>query len=508
MSFFHIVNMKFLLCNEFIDKIKRILAVYKVLITNRYCVDNIKSLISNWKRSSIPVEIKENMIEQNVQNLKMQDATCNSIEKLDNMNNTYSINKCTYLIQNLIDTYTINVNITKTTLENLLPIIELLVKIDSVAILPSCRLTFVKKITYIAQFLKRNFNLIIYRETYFAYLKEEMHKKLSKVTTATEKKLTLSDDSSIDIRNISFNILNNDNAHDDTLVDHITIDSNVTVPKMTKLFSDIQDVFLAKHVTNLTEINSLRAVSMDFYNYYDVVTVKKIAIKNLESIIKNVFMLDSIQFFKLLERCGAIISGSVTEQIIHGALIDKDSDIDIYVPVSNVDISRCLIDFIFDADYSRVEETQPVMADDTHYVPRNLVYRFNHSIEGVVTLKHKTANKKIQIISIANTDGMTTYEFGQFVVSSFDFTFLKNFYDGTTLYTFDFPGIVKKCGSISPYVTQKMDLNSYPKLKGLFPVQFWYSATMATLTRVIKYKSRGYQIDNIPQFSLVKQLNL
>jgi len=185
----------------------------------------------------------------------------------------------------------------------------------------------------------------------------------------------------------------------------------------------------------------------------------------------------------------------------------QDSDIDIYVPVSNVDISRYLIDFIFDADYSRVEETQPVIADDTHYLPQNLGYRFNHSIEGVVTLKHKTTNKKIQIISVANTDGMTTYEFGQFVVSSFDFTFLKNFYDGTTLYTFDFHGIVKKCGSISPYVTQKMDLHSYPKLRP-FQVLYWYSATMATLIRVIKYKSRGYQIDNIPQFSLVKQLNL
>jgi hypothetical protein len=175
---------------------------------------------------------------------------------------------------------------------------------------------------------------------------------------------------------------------------------------------------------------------MDFYRYYNVVQIKKTAIKNLESIVKNVFMLDSIQFFKLLERCGAIISGSITEQIIYGPLINKDSDIDIYVPVSNVDISRYLIDFIFDADYSRVEETQPVMADDTHYLPQNLGYRCNHSIEGVVILKHKTTNKKIQIISVANTDGMTTYEFGQFVVSSFDFTFLKNFYDGTTLYTF------------------------------------------------------------------------
>ena len=69
-------------------------------------------------------------------------------------------------------------------------------------------------------------------------------------------------------------------THDESLtkslVDHI---ANITVPKMTKLFFHIQDIFLATHVTNLTEINSLRAVSMDFYSYYNVAQVKKIAIK-------------------------------------------------------------------------------------------------------------------------------------------------------------------------------------------------------------------------------------
>ena len=83
MSFFHIVNMKFLLCSEFIEKIKRILDIYKVLITNRCCVDAIKLLISNWRRSSIPVEIKEKINENNWQTLNMPDTTCDSTETLD-----------------------------------------------------------------------------------------------------------------------------------------------------------------------------------------------------------------------------------------------------------------------------------------------------------------------------------------------------------------------------------------------------------------------------------------
>jgi len=83
MSFFHIVSMKFLLCSEFIEKIKRILDIYKVLITNRCCVDAIKLLISNWRRSSIPVEIKEKINESNWQTLNMPDTICDSIETLD-----------------------------------------------------------------------------------------------------------------------------------------------------------------------------------------------------------------------------------------------------------------------------------------------------------------------------------------------------------------------------------------------------------------------------------------
>ena len=51
-------------------------------------------------------------------------------------------------------------------------------------------------------------------------MKEEVHKKLLKVTTAI-------DFIRRHIRNISFNILNNDNAHDDTLTKSL-VDSTTT----------------------------------------------------------------------------------------------------------------------------------------------------------------------------------------------------------------------------------------------------------------------------------------
>lgn len=59
-----------------------------------------------------------------------------------------------------------------------------------------------------------------------------MHKKLLKVTTASQDKTTLSKDSSINISNT--------NSFKKILIDHNAVDSNITTPKMTKLFSDIQ----------------------------------------------------------------------------------------------------------------------------------------------------------------------------------------------------------------------------------------------------------------------------
>jgi hypothetical protein len=476
---------------------------------NKCCVDDIKLLISNWKRSSIPVEIKKNMKDMNWETLKSRNDTCDSIETFNNIYiNTFLFNKCMYLVQDLIDAYTLNCDITKTALENLLPVMELLAKINSLEFLSPRRLTFLRKITYIALFIKRNISSIIYRETYFAYLKKEMNRKLLKVNDTVKNRTKDSDiNGNYTLSNATLTTIAIDSSDNSKLVVTTALD---TSKKTTTLFSDIQDVVFSPnhYVRNLVDINSLRAVNMDLYNHYNVVQVTNIAIENLKSIIKNTFMLESMEFIKSLEQCGAIVSGSTTEQCIHGASIEVDSDLDLYVPVDKVDNLRCLFELALNAGYTKVEEVPPVMSNDTHYLPRNLGYQFSHSILDVLTLKHSNSNKKIQIITIASTDGMTTSEFGHFVISSFDFTFLKNFYDGTTLYIDDFYGVVKKHGSISPYVAQKLDLNSYLNIKSLFPIRFWYSATMATLIRVIKYQSRGYHIDNIPQFSLVKQLNL
>jgi len=518
MSFFDIVNMKFLLCTEFIVKIQKVLNAYKVLIINKCNVDGIKLLISNWKRSTTAVEIKKNMCDMNWETFKTQDAICDSLETFNNINNTYLLNKCMYLIQDLIDAYILMADITKTTVQNLLPVMELLAKIDSLEILSTCRLKFMKKVKCIALFIKQNMSSIIYRETYFAYLKENLNKKLLTVSNPKTEDPDITDNK---IQN--FNALLPITTIDSTDSSDLTVttaDPDTTINStdstdlngaaaLVPLFSDIQDLVLFQHnhVNNLVDINSLRAVNKYIFAHYSVDHVKKIAIENLKSIIKNIFMLNSMEFIELLEQCGAIISGSTAEQCIHGPSIEINSDLDLYVPAEKVDNSRGLLEFLYNAGYTKVDEVPPVVSQ-THYRPPNVGYRFNHSILDVTTLKHSTSRKKIQLITVTNTDGMTTCEFGHFVVSSFDFTFLKNFYDGTTLYIHDFYGIVKKRGSISAYVAQKLDLNNYPNIKSLFPIRLWYSATMATLIRVIKYQSRGYEIDNVPQFSLVKQLNL
>jgi len=254
----------------------------------------------------------------------------------------------------------------------------------------------------------------------------------------------------------------------------------------------------------------MRAVNVRLFNYYTTERVKKIAVENLKNIVQYIFLLNSSTFIELIKSCGAVLSGSITEQCIHDGHVSycRESDVDIYLPSENLPLSRDLFDFILSAGYIEYVETQPVISDDSHFLPANLTYRFNHSINGIVTLRNKETGRKIQIINIGNSDGMSSFEFGNFVVSSFDLTFLKNFFDGTTLYVQDFQGIVKKCGSVTPYVIDKCILTFSNLNDGDKSLRVWYSATMATILRVIKYQGRGYQIDNIPHFSLVKQLNI
>jgi hypothetical protein len=123
--------MKFLLSNNFIVVLEEILITYKTLFSSGRSIDSIKLLISNWSRSSTPIENKKRMTYNNWQTLKIEDFNCETIETFNKIYyDDYLTTKCLYLIQNLIDNHTINSHIIKTALPNLLSIMELQVKMN------------------------------------------------------------------------------------------------------------------------------------------------------------------------------------------------------------------------------------------------------------------------------------------------------------------------------------------------------------------------------------------
>jgi len=107
-------------------------------------------------------------------------------------------------------------------------------------------------------------------------------------------------------------------------------------------------------------------------------------------------------------------------------------------------------------------------------------YRFNSNTLSVLSYQND-ARRKIQIITVRYPAfEFSTFEFGQFVVSTYDLKFLKNFYDGTTLYTYDFKGTVTKRGSVTPYVQTKCAVTDATTIDGV-TLSKWYRAVTATI---------------------------
>ena len=83
---------------------------------------------------------------------------------------------------------------------------------------------------------------------------------------------------------------------------------------------------------------------------------------------------------------------------------------------------------------------------------------------------------------------------------------MQNFFDGNNLHTNDFHGVIKKTGSVTTLVrnacTVDISTAKNPEL-----LKKWYRSITTTTTRCLKFQQRGFQIDGVPEFSLVTELN-
>jgi hypothetical protein len=87
--------------------------------------------------------------------------------------------------------------------------------------------------------------------------------------------------------------------------------------------------------------------------------------------------------------------------------------------------------------------------------------------------------------------------FGTFVTSKFDFSFLRNYFDGTKIYVHNLRDIISKSGVINDHV---LSASSY-HYNGLYHIQpsrdevyRYFILNTQLRARLLKYRARGFQI--------------
>ena len=477
MSEFQIINGTFVISIDLMNYFNTILTYYENLISNDCSTKSIELQISKWIISTNP-KISYNLERRsNMSILRQMDRSCNDIATFKKIYHSYFItNELLMLVQRVIDRYTVDASIIKKAFENLLPIIKLLYKIESITTLSSPKVFFVDKIRTVGSFIRNSFFDIIYRELYFAYLIEQRDCEL------------LTSTSNISVQTSSVVCAKEHNS-------------------VNLLDDDIPSLVLNKYLTRIDDINSIRSVDKKLYEHYNSKTLRIIAILNLKQIVNKFFMLNIEEFTKAITLCGAIVAGSLVAQCFYGGIdsVIVESDCDLYVSES-ADWSS-LLDLIIKSGYKLCNEDPIPQLTDSYFHSEQVFYRFNSNILSVVNYQNE-ARRKIQIITVSYpAKSFSTFEFGQFVVSTYDLTFLKNFYDGTNLYTYDFKGIVTKRGSVTPYVQIKCAVSDAIFVDGVI-LSKWYRAVTATIIRCLKYQKRGFIITHVPDFSLVTELGI
>jgi len=568
MSAFQIINGTFVVGTNLMNFFNIILMYYEILISNDCSTESIELLISKWTTSAnLEEESHVRSINYSLQRksneimFKHMDESCSNITTFKRIYQSFLTNELLLLVQKVIDMYIIDAIIVKKALENLLPIIKLLCKIESITTLSSPRIFFVDKIRTIGNFIRNSWFHIIYREIYLAYLVQQRDCQLLRnssdscvshsvvyadVCTPQTRTETVAANSETTILTrlhflgtggrIGEDLVQREEDADlasaissSILESYKDLNHDGTIPQDKKSYPqsleasevmttgyhsninfvqyDIPSVVLNAYITNIDDINSIRSVSKSLLEHYSIKTMTNIAILNLSQILNKCFMLNTDKFTEAIISCGAVVAGSLVAQSFYGGMdsVLTESDCDLYI-AENTDCSS-LLDVIITSGYKLCNEDPLPEMTDSHFFSSEVSYRFNSNIISVSNYENN-ARKKIQVITVRQpATALSTFEFGKFVVSTYDLTFLKNFYDGINLYTYDFIGIVTKKGSVTPFVQTKIAISDAVTVNAI-TLSTWYRALTATIIRCLKYQKRGFTIDNVPDLSLVTELRI
>jgi len=478
--FFHIVNNHFVINNEAITLIYSILQKYEMLLKNSVSTETIDLLIFNWTKSNNVNPLVE---KQNLTNLKMSDKSCRTLSRFKEIyHETYITDVCLMLVQKLIDGFFIHRQLIKQTLQNLLPLMKLLADIDLVTTHSWNRLTFLRKLRNTTTFFDSNLFDVIYREAYLIFLVQQRDSKLLASTNYSRSEVTTS--------------TNN----------YIMLSSNDLRPNINVLMYGSPKCILDDYITDINSIQSIRSVDKQLCAHYNSKTMASVAVFNLKNIIQHFFMLNVDEFLTAMLSCDAIIGGSVVAQSFYGGPSEllKDFDLDVYYKEGR-DLT-VLHQLIFSAGYQLYNKELSEGLREKYFYSNHVPDRSSPSIVSVTTFKNKQ-RRVIQIIAVRPFCELSTFNFGRYVVSTYELSFLKNFFDGDSLYTFDFPGVITKSGSIDSKLLERITLDD-DVLDCYDSLYTWYREYTATIVRCIKYQKQGFHIDNVPSFSLLEMLAL
>jgi hypothetical protein len=461
MAFYQIINDQFWLKQAFTQDVYHILKNITILCMMRYDISVIKSFLLNFN--------KDDIVLHNVEKFKYNEVINNyDLHSFLNVQSPFIFDYVFNLIKTLLKDYVYEAVVLTKALLKLIEASERMHLLTCVAPIKSTA-RVVQRLKRETTFLKQKTASFIFREIYLAYLYSRLPSSIQ-------------------------------NSQDNlpSTIQDISLESDFKghhrFPQLYLILKLVLDV----SIVDIRVLNNLSLVNHELNSLITSHVSKRIIHTNFQGIIENVYKFDSNTLNQHLQDSNGIISGSTTLQCFYGNSnsYSASSDLDIYVPFPRDDIERVrsLMFYVQEAGYTIVPKARSSIRDTHHCVP--LAYR-DTDIVKVVTFKKLTSNRKVQIIIVDVDDMPTEMSFGTFVTSKFDFSFLRNYFDGTKIYVHNLRDIISKSGVINDHV---LSASSY-HYNGLYHIQpsraevyRYFKLNTQLRARLLKYRARGFQI--------------
>jgi hypothetical protein len=144
--------------------------------------------------------------------------------------------------------------------------------------------------------------------------------------------------------------------------------------------------------------------------------------------------------------------------------------------------------------YSIINDSNTI--DGYIYVSFNYQMRKSTiNIKQVESYKHTITNRIIQLIVIGEDENISKENLGEYVISSFDISLVKNYYNGKNLVITKLNDILQKTGYISENIKKACTYN-ITRFNQRTNIMSYFQLLTALQIRVLKYNSRGFHIHN------------